>query len=193
MPNSSHTTTIPAANITRNGKAIVIRFVKQTASGGWSTHYAPAYFSSKSGLLVIIKTETEDRTGVDRVVTRRKKAADKYLAMGKAAKAEFIRMSKGATRVQAELQDFTWERPAPEPEDCDDLSVSEDDLSVDNVVSIDTARAESEDEATVIDDVRDDALAAKSREELLILAASHLGHLPKEALAGLLAGMTSVK
>lgn len=192
MPISSHTT-IPAANITRNGKAIVIRFVKPTPQGGWATYYAPAYFSSKSGLLVIIKTETKERQGIDRVVTRRKKEADKYLAKGKAAKAEFIRMSKGATRVQAELQDFVWERPAPEPEDCDDLSVSED-LSVeDNVVSIDTARAESEDEATVIEEAQEDALAAKSREELLILAASHLGHLPKEALAGLLAGMTSVK
>ena len=192
MPNSSHTT-IPAANITRNGKAIVIRFVKQTASGGWSTHYAPAYNSSKSGLLVILRSETADRTGIDRVATRRKKAADAYLAMGKAAKAEVVRMSKGATRVQAELQDFTWERPAPEPESCDDLSVEEDDLSVDNVVSIDTARAESEDEPTIIDDGRDDALACMSKGELLLQIMSNLQGVPDKALAELLAGMMSVK
>ena len=192
MPNSSHTT-IPASNVTSNGKAIVIRFVKQSASGSWSTHYAPAYNSSKGGLLVILKSETADRTGVERVVTRKKKTATAYLAHPN-PKGEFKRMAKGASLCLAELQEFTWERPAPEPDSHDELSASEDEFSSeDNVVSIDTARAESEEEATVVEEAQDDALACMSKGELLLQIMSNLQGVPDKALAEMLAGMMSVK
>ena len=102
-------------------------------------------------------------------------------------------MAKGASLCLAELQDFTWERPAPEPESHDELSASEDEFSSeDNVVSIDTARAESEDEATVVEEAQDDALACMSKGELLLQIMSNLQGVPDKALAEMLAGMMSV-
>ena len=176
MPNSSHNTTIPSANLTQQGKAVLIRFVKQTTSGGWSTHHAPAYNSSK-GLYVITKS---DGNLVTRTSTRQRA---QWLA-SPTPKKDFRRMCSGAKMVLASSLDLVWAKPVPKPEH-DELS-SEDELS-DNVVSLEQYASEATPEP-VVNEVVADAVALTAAEEKIaslirILQATNVS---EEAIAAIL-------